>query len=76
MTDCAPLLTTASFKGAIHRCPHCQSAGVYAIKRRFWQRLLALPHRFECIDCGRVWLAKQLTIDNAPPSHAAARSVG
>ncbi|TDX26924.1 hypothetical protein DFO67_1146 [Modicisalibacter xianhensis] len=37
----------------MYRCPNCNNFGVYPVKRRWWQRLLNLPHRYYCYDCGR-----------------------
>ena len=34
------------------RCPGCKSYGIYPIKRRWWQRLFKVPHRYRCQDCG------------------------
>lgn len=42
------------------RCPYCSSYGIYPIKRRWWQRLLQLPHRYHCHDCGHDYERAQL----------------
>ncbi len=42
------------------KCPQCSSYGVYAIRRRWWQRWLRTPHRYHCQDCSDVFLRKEL----------------
>lgn len=37
----------------MYQCPNCNNFGVYPIKRRWWQRLLNLSHRYYCYDCGQ-----------------------
>ena len=37
----------------MYRCPRCASFGIYPIKRRWWQRLFNLSHRYYCYDCGQ-----------------------
>ena len=49
------------------QCPDCKSYGVYAIKRHWWQRLLNLPHRYDCHDCGQMLLRNQL-LESKPNS--------
>ncbi|GED41839.1 hypothetical protein [Cobetia marina] len=33
-------------------CTQCGGASVHRIKRHWWQRLIGLPPRYHCEDCG------------------------
>ncbi|TDX26923.1 hypothetical protein DFO67_1145 [Modicisalibacter xianhensis] len=58
------------------KCPDCESFGVYAVKRHWWQRLANLPHRYECHDCGRFSSKAELIEERGVLQYPTSLSVG